>query len=62
MATQQNTTKTPTTYNKVKVGDMIDGEVIISKRRHDGHVTLCFSSELAWGPWTPANTPVSVWR
>lgn len=57
-----NTTKTPTTYNKVLPGDMIDGDVVIAKTRHEGQVALEFASTLQWGPWQPANTPVSVWR
>lgn len=61
-----NATKTPTTYNKVIPGDQIDGETIIAKRRsrdENGNriVTLCWA-DLQWGPWQPANTPVSVWR
>jgi hypothetical protein len=57
-----NTTKTPTTYNKVLPGDEIDHDVVIAKRRCDGQVALQFANTLSYGPWQPANTPVSVWR
>jgi hypothetical protein len=57
-----NETKTPTTYNKVLPGDEIDHDVVIAKRRHEGQVALQFASSLSYGPWQPANTPVSVWR
>lgn len=61
-----NETKTPTTYNKVLPGDQIDGDVVIAKRRSrscgERWVTLRFASTLGFGPWQPANTPVSVWR
>jgi hypothetical protein len=57
-----NTTKTPTTYSRTLPGDMIDGDVVIAKSRDNGQVALQFASTLTYGPWQPANTPVSVWR
>ena len=59
------TTKLPVTYGTVRAGDEIDGIVIMATHRNEqdaNWVTLQFADTLAWGPWTHAGTPVSVYR
>jgi hypothetical protein len=57
--------KVATTYSEVLPGDEIDGETVIATDTYQGSVfpmiVLQFA-DLSWGVWTPAHTPVSVWR
>jgi hypothetical protein len=41
---------------------MIDNETVIAKRRGGDQLVILQFASLEWGPWQPANTPVSVWR
>jgi hypothetical protein len=67
MTTTAQLTKTPTTYDQVRAGDQIDNIVIIATELaidENGQPIAClqFADTLEWGPWTPAATPVSVYR
>jgi hypothetical protein len=65
MTTTAQLTKTPTTYDQVRLGDLIDGTKIRQIDSGPEGVQLGFENEDGgwdWAPIQPANTPVSVYR
>jgi hypothetical protein len=59
-------TKIPTTYGNVRIGDVIDGHTVRQIDSDENGVQLGLAEDprgsWAWGPVTPADTPVSVYR